>query len=211
MKETLQIQEFPELLNHLYACMEERRAALAELDSLTGDGDMGVTIALIFRSAVKYGRNIDEDSEFPEVFDELSETIGENAPSTFGTFVATMLKSVADHCGSMTQVGAEEYADILAWSAEGVMKRGGAKLGDKTLLDALIPAGEAAKAAAAEGLAAAAQAAAQAAAEGADRTQSMKATTGRAGYMGERTIGSKDPGAQAVADILGAIASYLAA
>ncbi len=211
MKEKLYTSDLKELLARMNAYMEDRRAALAELDSLTGDGDMGVTIALIFRSAVKKARSVDSSSAFAPAFEELSEVIGENAPSTFGTFVSTMLMSMADNCGDMTEIGGAEFAQLLGWAAEGVMKRGGAKLGDKTLLDALIPAGEAAAAAAGKGLCAAAAAAALAAAQGADKTSEMMAKLGRAGYMGERSIGSKDPGAQAIADILASVADYLAA
>lgn len=209
MKRKIAIGDMQELIGHMSSYMDTRRAELAELDSLTGDGDMGVTIALIFRSSVRYARSIDDDLSFSQFFDEISEVVGENAPSTFGTFVATMLKSISDHCGDMTEIGAREYADILGWAAEGVMKRGGAKLGDKTLLDALIPAGEAAKATDEDHLYISAKAAAQAAARGAENTCAMKATTGRAGYMGERTIGSKDPGAAAIAEILTSFLTYV--
>lgn len=209
MKRKLVIGDMQELIGHMSSYMDTRREELARLDSLTGDGDMGVTIALIFRSSVRYVRSMDEDLSFSQFFDEISEVVGENAPSTFGTFVATMLKSISSHCGDMSEIGASEYGDILSWAAEGVMKRGGAGPGDKTLLDALIPAGEAAKAAGEGDLYAAARAAAQAAAEGAEKTCEMKATTGRAGYMGERTVGSKDPGAAAVAEMLASFLTYV--
>ena len=209
MKERIVPGDMQELIRHMSVSMEEQREALAELDSLTGDGDMGVTIALIFRSAVKYARTMDEDIAFREFFRELSETVGENAPSTFGTFVATMLESISEHCGDMAGIGAEEYGALLNWAAEGVMLRGGAKPGDKTLLDALVPAAEAAKAAGRESLCEAAAAAAQAAEAGAESTAAMKALRGRAGYMGERTIGSKDPGAQAIAKMLISFSEYV--
>lgn len=207
MKDKILLSDVQELLSAISAYMDSRRAALAELDSLIGDGDMGVTIALIFRASVRYAKSIDKDASFKQIFTDLAEVIGENAPSTFGTFISTMLQSIADNCGDVTEIGASEYSQMLKWAAEGVMKRGGAKLGDKTLLDALIPAGEATVNS--ENLSDAVEAAKKAAESGAENTIEMKAVTGRAGYMGERTIGCKDPGAEAVANILVAVAAFV--
>ena len=91
------------------------------------------------------------------------------------------------------------------------MRRGGAKRGDKTLLDALIPAAEAAGNGAADGknLRETALLAAKAAEAGAAETEKMMAVTGRAGYMGERTVGSRDPGAEVIALTLRAVSDYL--
>ena len=102
-------------------------------------------------------------------------------------------------------VRAEELAQALEAAGEKVMARGGAKPGDKTLLDALVPAAQAARkcADAGEELSEASRKAAQAAAAGAAATEEMKAVTGRAGYMGERTVGSRDPGAEAISLLLG--------
>lgn len=58
---------------------------------------------------------------------DLSEVVGENAPSTFGTFIATMCKSIAVHCGELQEIDAISYGKMLNWAAEGVMKRGGGK------------------------------------------------------------------------------------
>lgn len=211
MKSMIHTRDLPELIAHMSGDMDAKRAELAELDSYTGDGDMGVTIALIFRSAARYAKSMDCTRSLGAVLGELSEVVGENAPSTFGTFTATMLQSISDYCGERMEIDAAAYAELLDAAASGVMKRGGAKLGDKTLLDALIPAGIAARAAKSSGLPTAAKSAALAAMNGAEKTASLKATKGRAGYMGERSIGSRDPGAQAIAEILASFASYAAA
>ena len=139
MKTAITIHDVPEVIGYLQKAMADKTSTLAELDSLIGDGDMGVTISLVFRSCVRYAKSMDTDISIAQLFDDLSEVIGENAPSTFGTFIATMCKSIADHCGDMQKIDAVSYGKMLNWAAEGVMQRGGAKLGDKTLLDALIP------------------------------------------------------------------------
>ena len=206
MVEALKTSDLPALIAFMNTWMDKKRAALAELDSLTGDGDMGVTIALIFRSAVRCIKYIDEDASFAEIFANLAETIGENAPSTFGTLMSTMLQSMADNADGVDAIDAEEFSRLLHCGADGVSRRGGAKEGDKTLLDAQLPAARAA--AAGMSFSAAAAAAAAAAQTGADLTVNMKAVTGRAGYMGDRTVGSRDPGAQAIADILASIDAW---
>lgn len=207
MKTVLTMSDMPKLISFMSEIMNERRQTLAALDSLTGDGDIGVTIALIFKSSQRFANTVDEDMEFSGFFGELSETVGENAPSTFGTFVATMLQSISCICGNIKEIDAATFASMLRTAAEGVMKRGGAKLGDKTLLDALIPASEAASKAST--LPEAAALAAMEADKGAENTVALKATVGRAGYMGERSIGNKDPGAVAIAYMLTAINEFI--
>lgn len=190
--------------------MADKISALAELDSLIGDGDMGVTISLVFRACVRYTKSMDMDILLHSCLMIFQKWLGK-APSTFGTFIATMCKSIAVHCGELQEIDAISYGKMLNWAAEGVMKRGGAKQGDKTLLDALIPASDAALAAGANGdnFATTARIAGEKAVAGAENTINLKATTGRAGYMGERTVGSKDPGAEAIAQILTTFSSYV--
>lgn len=209
--ETIPFSKSQEVVEFLTKEMNAAREELAYLDSLTGDGDMGVTVTLIFRAMKKTAPRLEGKSS-PEIFAELGEQVGETAPSTFGTLFATMLKSMGQALGEVNALDAMGFAKGLTAAAAGVMERGKAKPGDKTLLDALCPAAAAALVTAAEGadLAATAKVAAEAAHQGAESTISMKAITGRAGYMGERTIGNKDSGAEAIAKMFDAFAKYLA-
>ncbi len=212
MKKQLTAQEIPALVTFMSEKMTAQKNTLAKLDSLTGYGDMGVTVVLCFRAMTRaLGRT--EGMAFGRILQMFSEEVGENAPSTFGTFVATMLAGMSDALGGVTLFKAENLARALEAAGEKVMARGGAKKGDKTLLDALIPAAEAARKCADAGkdLLETAESAAKAAAEGAIATEQMKAVTGRAGYMGERTVGSKDPGAEAIALLLDSFTSFLKA
>lgn len=207
MKE-LTIQQFPELIKHVGAEMKLKSVSLAELDAKTGDGDLGVTVVLIFRAMDKYLGKHGISATFSELFLELSEVVNESAPSTFGTLFSTMLQSVGNGIGDVTVIDGTVFAKALNLAAEGVMKRGKASLGDKTLLDALIPAGIAATDASGKDFGCVATVAATAAQKGAADTENMRATKGRAEYMGERTVGNRDPGAEAIAEILSSISAY---
>lgn len=210
MMNLIAVKDIPALIRHMTEQMNSKRAGLSELDAQAGDGDLGVTIALIFRTLSQYTKDLRAEETFSTVFSDMSEAVEENAPSTFGTFVATMLCSMSDSIGNTSAMDGAMFANMLKAAAEGVMRRGGAKLGDKTLLDALIPAGEAAGEAAEQGgsFAATVKCAAEASRRGAEHTEHLKATTGRAGYMGERTIGSRDPGAEAIALILESFSDF---
>ena len=216
MKEQLTIMDMPALIDSAAEYMEPRRSVLAELDSQTGDGDMGVTIALIFRAAKECAGAVTESLSLDAFFRNLYETIGETAPSTFGTFIATMFRTIARNGKELAAIDAQTYPQLLQWAAEGVMKRGKGKRGDKTLLDALIPAAEAAADLLARRasdvppkLGDVSRAAREAAESGANEAAGMVAKIGRAGYMGERTIGMKDPGAEAIAMLLAAIDDFI--
>ncbi len=192
--------------------MNAKRLYLAELDALTGDGDMGVTIALIFRACLKVVSSVKETVSISEIFEQLSEQIGDTAPSTFGTLVSTMLEKMSETTTNALSIDGELFAKCLKDAADAVSARGGAKLGDKTLLDALYPAAFAAHTGAGkkDAFIKIISAAAEASRDGSEKTAEMKAVTGRAGYMGDRTIGNKDPGAEAIALILESLAVFFA-
>lgn len=210
MKNELTIVEVKECLNAVGAEMQEDSQILGDLDGVLGDGDMGVTINIAFRALGKFLKKT-RITSIGELLCEIGEFLGEEAPSTYGTLLAAMMKGAGQTVGDAEVIDTGMGAALLEGAAEAVMARGGAKLGDKTLLDALIPACEAAKKLAAEGkeLYESAPLVAEAAEMGAENTINLKARTGRAAYMGDRTVGVKDPGAAATAMILRAISNYL--
>lgn len=210
MRNSLNTDDVRDLISALAADMQGASGRLAELDGALGDGDMGVTVTMAFRAAGKLVKK----GGFASIGDMLAqcaELIGEEAPSTFGTLLAAMFSGAAGSVGDAGEAGAKEFADALAAAAANVMRLGKAARGDKTLLDALIPAAEAAvKSNEAGGLLTeSARAAAQAAKEGAEATVSMRSKIGRAGYLGERTVGRMDPGAAAVALMLESVSRFM--
>jgi dihydroxyacetone kinase len=210
MKNSLKTDDVRDLMTALSADMQGASGELAELDGAMGDGDLGVTVTIAFRAAGKLAKK----GGFAGVGDLLSkcaELIGEEAPSTFGTLLAAMFSGAAETVGDAGEIGAKEFASALKASAEKVVRKGKAARGDKTLLDALIPAAEAAERSVGSGgaLAEAASAAALAAREGAEATVAMRSKIGRAGYLGERSVGNMDPGAAAVALMLESVSRFM--
>lgn len=183
----------------------EHRIELMELDRAIGDAD--------------HGENLDRG------FAAVSAKLAGQAPATTGevlrTMATTLMSSVGGAAGPLygtallrggkaaaDDLDAAGVADVLEAGAAGIMARGKAEEGEKTMVDAWAPAARAARAAADEGAdaATALRAAAEAAARGAEATEPMVATKGRASYLGERSRGHRDPGAQSTALLLAAAA-----
>jgi len=138
----------------------------------------------------------------------LISTVGGASGPLFGT--AFLRASTV--LGKATQLDGALVAAALVAARDGVVGRGKAELGDKTMVDALSPAADAATAAAQAGsdVAGVLAAAADAAAVGAAATTPLQARKGRASYLGERSIGHLDPGAQSTAYVLASLAASAA-
>jgi len=134
----------------------------------------------------------------------LVSSVGGASGPLYGTFFLRM--GIAS--GPVTELAASDLGRALRGGLDGVVQRGKAELGDKTMYDAFFPALEAYAAAVAAGSDAggAMGAAASAAAEGRDATAPMVARKGRASYLGERSVGHLDPGATSAAMLLSALA-----
>lgn len=184
----------------------ENREVLIELDRQIGDGDHGENLDRGFSAVVK-SPALEEASTGAEVFKHtaksLMSTVGGAAGPLYGTaFLRAAAKMPTDN------ITAADVVAVLEAATQGIQARGKAVAGDKTMVDAWLPAVEAAKVVAAGGgdALSALQSAAQAAERGAEATKPMKALKGRASYLGERSIGHLDPGAVSTALILGAAA-----
>ncbi len=173
----------------------ENREYLIDLDRQIGDGDHGENMDRGFTAVIR-GEVLDNAASGADVMKHvartLMSTVGGAAGPLFGT---AFLRGSAKFPESELTAGA--YADVLEAAAGGVQARGKAEPGEKTMIDALIPAAHAAREVADAGgtAAEAISASANAAREGADSTEPMQATKGRASYLGERSIGHLDPGA----------------
>jgi dihydroxyacetone kinase-like protein len=137
----------------------------------------------------------------------LVSTVGGASGPLYGTFFLRMGTSAGDRA----EFDGAAFAAALRAGLEGVLTRGKAQLGDKTMVDALTPAVDALDAALADGasLKDALRAAATAAREGADATVPLVARKGRASYLGERSAGHRDPGATSTTLLLEAAAESL--
>jgi phosphoenolpyruvate---glycerone phosphotransferase subunit DhaL len=180
---------------------------LNQLDAQAGDGDLGVTMSTAATPVLALLPTCDASGP-DEVLKACGVTIAREAPSTCGTLVATALlrAGAALHADEQLSVGR-----LLEHGAAAVMARGKAEPGSKTLLDALVPATEAALRAEAAGasLRHVLEVAASAAEAGARSTLSMRPRHGRAGWLAERSIGHEDAGAHLIAIAMRAVASVM--
>lgn len=176
------------------------RDHLTELDSAIGDADHGANMDRGMTAAVAA---VDELK--PETTGALLSKVGMTLVSTVGgasgPLFGTFFLRVGSALGEATDVTPEQFAAALRAGLDGVVARGKAEPGDKTMYDALAPAVDALDAALASGqdLGSALAAAVQAAQDGRDATTPMLARKGRASYLGERSVGHQDPGATTVA------------
>jgi dihydroxyacetone kinase-like protein len=191
------------------ASVIEREAdRLTELDSPIGDADHGANMRRGFiaaRTAV--------EKEPPDTPGGVLVLVGRQLISTVGgasgPLYGTLLRKAGKALGEAERVAPEQFAQALREGVDGVAQLGGAAQGDKTMLDALVPAVEALSFALDKGagLIEALSAAAIAADEGALATVPMQARKGRASYLGERSIGHQDPGATSSALLVGVLAT----
>jgi dihydroxyacetone kinase-like protein len=205
---------YEQLLNWLRFIDEsliEQRGYLTELDSAIGDGDHGTNLA---RGAAASSNKV--DTERPEFVDDLFTLVGMTLVSSVGgasgPLYGTFFLRFAASAGHRQELTLQRLADALDAGVGGVVDRGKAELGDKTMYDAMEPAATAFRAAIEKGAdaQAAARAAFEAAAAGRDATADLVARKGRASYLGDRSIGHVDPGAASTALMFEALAEALA-
>ncbi len=191
------------------ALIDEHQAELTELDSEIGDADHGANMARGMAAAVAK-----LDAETPATAADLGRTVGMTLVSTVGgasgPLYGTFFLRVGSAAGASTLDTAALGAALRA-GVEGVIARGKAEPGDKTMIDALLPAMDAWDAAADTSAEAAAAAARDAARAGRDATVPMVARKGRASYLGERSAGHLDPGAASATLLIEALHDALAA
>jgi dihydroxyacetone kinase-like protein len=194
------------------ADIAEHRAELVRLDTAIGDGDHGTNMDRGMRKAVEKMDGTEGDdigALLKAVGMALVSSVGGAAGPLYGTLFLQM---------GMATAGRDEL-DLAGWTAaleagvKGVQARGKAEPGDKTMVDALLPAVEALRAAAdgSSGLADALRRSADAAEEGVKATIPLEARRGRASYLGPRSVGHQDPGATSSQLLLAAAAGTFAA
>lgn len=183
----------------------EQSAELTALDAAIGDGDHGTNLARGLR-AVR-DRVLAEAPGIPgELLRQTGMTLLSTVGGAAGPLYGTFFLRAATSAGDAPSLDAAAAGDALEAGVAGVRQRGKAEPGDKTMLDALLPALEAYRGALGQGLAPATAAAAAAAEEGARATAPLVARKGRASYLGERSAGHRDPGATSASILIRALA-----
>ena len=177
----------------------ENEVPFCELDSAAGDGDFGMSLAKGFKVVKAEWENHSRD-DIGAFLKDCGMIITEHCGGASGPIWGSAFRAMGKSAQGKETLNLVELGDMVQAAIDAVQKRGGAKLGDKTLLDALIPAVESIKASgvAGESLAVALPKGAAAAVQGGENTKLIAATKGRASYVGDRSISFPDAGATAI-------------
>ena len=175
------------------AKMKQERQYLIELDQRNGDGDLGISMDEGFNAASR-AMNESAETDLGKLLICASKAFNEAAPSSLGTIMSLQMMGMARTLKGHASADAALLGEALKAGVEKVMDKAGSKPGEKTILDALVPAVDAICTHAGEGFDTALKTAADAAAKGSDSTANMPAVHGRAAYYGDKAIGLIDGG-----------------
>jgi len=205
------LDQLTDWVRRFAVAVRENRDELTRLDAAIGDADHGINLD---RGMTAVVAALDAESQptaaalFKKVGMTLVSTVGGASGPLYGTFFLR----VATASGEVTELDGPAFAKALRAGLEGVVARGKAEAGDKTMFDALAPAVDALDAALADGdpLAESLRTATAAAEAGRDGPTPLAARKGRASYLGERSVGHQAPGATSVTMLVAAAAAALA-
>jgi len=199
----LTLAKFKEMVSSAATEIYANEKVYSELDAAAGgDGDHGTAIVTAFQAMSKA-----EGADFKSYLKSLSDLLQNEACGSTSTLYGSWLQGMSDATPEgVSELNAEALAAVFAGGLEEIGFTTRARVGDKTLMDALIPATDALKAAVAEGIPAMFAKAAEAAAKGSEATMQMRAKFGRAKNLGDRSIGPRDAGSASMSTIFAAFA-----
>ena len=176
--------------------IEAEKAFLTELDNVIGDGDHGINLARGFGEVEKKLDSL-KDKEPGDVLKSVGMTLVSTVGGASGPLYGTGFMKLGGAVRGKDSLTVPDFLAGFQQAIEGIMQRGRSTKGEKTMLDAMIPAKEAMESTwnATQDPKAAFAAGSAAAKEGVAFTKTIAATKGRASYLGERSIGHQDPGA----------------
>nr|WP_273842449.1 dihydroxyacetone kinase subunit DhaL [Rubrobacter calidifluminis] len=194
------------------AAVEEHRQELTRLDSKIGDGDHGTNMHRGFQAALER-LETDAPSTPSDVLKAVSMALISKVGGAAGPLYGTAFLRASSALSGKEEPDASDAVEAMEAALAGIKQRGKAEVGDKTMVDALEPAVEAARkeAGSSGDVGRVLRAAAEAAAQGAESTVPLAARRGRASYLGQRAAGHKDPGAASMHLLLDAAALALEA
>lgn len=176
--------------------LDENKAYLTELDSQIGDADHGTNIARGFKTMVEKLPTV-ADKDIGAIFKLMAMTLMSAVGGASGLLYGNFFMKAAAAANGKAELSPAEVVAVFVAGKDGIVQRGRAEVGDKTMIDAWTPALDALQRAvdAGQPLVDALQATAAAAEVGMKATIPLQARKGRASYLGERSIGHQDPGA----------------
>lgn len=186
------------------AAIAEHRMQLIHLDREIGDGDHGENMDRGFTAVTAKLADLPDDATPGDALKLVATTLISTVGGASGPLYGTAYLKAAGAAGDAAELDGAALVAVLTAARDGIVLRGKAEVGDKTMIDAWTPAVDAAAAAQASGAdeAAILAAAADAADAGSASTDALVARKGRASYLGERAIGHRDPGSVSTTLIL---------
>ncbi len=174
----------------------EKREQLTELDSAVGDGDFGISLDRGF-TAVHAELSANPPADLRSVLQNTASVLIRTMGGTSGPLLGTFFLRAGTACAGKSELAPADVVALFQAGVDGIQQRGKAALGDKTMLDALIPAVDAMRGAleAGNNLPEILEQGAAAAEDGMQATKNMQARKGRGSYLGDRSVGHQDPGA----------------
>jgi phosphoenolpyruvate---glycerone phosphotransferase subunit DhaL len=184
-------------INRFADVIAEQRQELTRLDTAIGDADHGTNMDRGMRAAIERVGAIEGDDDIGAAFKAVGMALVSKVGGAAGPLYGTLFLQMGNATAGASELDLAGWSDALAAGLKGVETRGKAEPGDKTMVDALMPAVEALQRAQNDGaeLSAALEQSAEAAQKGMEDTVPLVARKGRASYLGERSAGHQDPGA----------------
>ena len=210
MSATLDSRAIRALLRAVAAALHAHVDEIRELDAQIGDGDLGITVDLMAKALVEFA-DATEETDIGRLFMQCGLAVNRANPSTFGTIMASGLMGGGKALTGKTSLTIDDWVVFGEAAVESMQSRGKASLGDKTVLDALVPAVQALKAQRGKSgdERAALWVAAQACEAGMKATTGMVAKCGKARVFQEKSVGVQDGGATALCYMVHAAAEHL--
>lgn len=183
-------------LEALQKVFNENRQHLTDLDSAVGDGDFGISMDRGF-TAVQAELAAHPPADLRAVFQNVASVLIKTMGGSSGPLLGTFFLRAGATCADKSELAPADVVALFQAGVEGLQQRGKAALGDKTMVDALLPAVDAMRGALEGGsdLADILERGAAAAEVGVQATKTMQARKGRGSYLGDRSLGHQDPGA----------------
>ncbi|MDF9828789.1 DAK2 domain-containing protein [Parabacteroides sp. PF5-6] len=205
MTNKLTIEAFKAMLDNALLRIKEREEEFSQLDAVLGDGDHGTAIVTAFTCVTKAAAS---GTEFKAMLGDMGMGVMLEVSGSTSTLLGAFFLGMSDHAQG-TELDAAGVKKMFAGGLANVRQQTKAQVGDKTMMDALIPAVEAMNACSSDDIRELMQAAADAAQQGAEATVAMQARFGRARNYGERSVGSMDSGAASWSCMFSAFAENL--
>ena len=207
MKNTLSLADFKAMIDNALQRIKAREDEFSQLDAVIGDGDHGQAIATAMSVVAEKAAT---GSAFKSMLGDMGMEVLMQVSGSTSTLLGALFLGMSDGVGEVTELSAADFKKMFASALKNVQMQTKAKVGDKTMMDALQPAVDTIVGSDSEDIAEILKGAAEAAIAGAEATIEMKANFGRARNYGEKSIGTMDSGAASWSCMFAAFAEAIA-